>query len=103
MKTFDNAIINLTGSGGEGFYTMRYNTYRDDGLPLQTQTSQNPYVQLETREDIHKVKLLRDANGARFRGTYLEVEFYWDGATPYTQSVPLVSFLTKYRVSKRAY
>jgi len=101
VKTFDNIIFNSTGASGGSLQTMELRTYRDAGLPLQTQLSaQTLSGSGLTREDIHKVKILRDSNGARLRGTYLEVVMKWDSNTA-SELVPLTSFMTKYRLSKR--
>lgn len=100
VKVFDNLIYSSTGASGGKVDSIVLKTYRDSGLPLQTQSVSQSLVSTNTIEDIHKLKILRDSNDARLRGTYLEVTVKWDGSTV-DELIPLSSVITKYRPSKR--
>eukprot|EP00918_Siedleckia_nematoides_P027737 GHVU01059703.1.p1 GENE.GHVU01059703.1~~GHVU01059703.1.p1 ORF type:complete len:418 (-),score=35.97 GHVU01059703.1:438-1523(-) len=98
VKTFDNMLINVTGASGGRLGTADFITYRDTGLGNQT----GAQVDLSTapREDLHKVKVLRDGSDARLRGTHLETTLTWDNSA-YNEKIPVGSVITKYRISPR--
>jgi hypothetical protein len=99
VKTYDNIIVNATGGSGGRLKNITLDTSRDTSLTDQTTGTMS--LDNAPREDIHKIKVVRESGTSnRMRGTHATALLYWDNTT-YNEVVPVTSVLTKYRLSNR--
>lgn len=91
-KVFDNFVFYSSRRLG----TVDVSIENEGGLTEQTLVGMD--LDKDQREGTYKIKILRDASGARLRGIHSTVSVYWP-ADSGTQALSAVA--TKYRLSQR--